>query len=115
MEIILYLMKCFEIEAKVLRASEIDVDPGLRKTDLKIALLKSVGANTYLSGPSGRNYLDSEKFPENNIGLRFAKFQHPVYEQRYPGFEPNMAAIDMLFNVGSQASEIIKGSGSIED
>jgi hypothetical protein len=115
-EIILYLLKCFEINVEVMKASEIPVDPSLEKTDLMIALLKSAQhADTYLSGPSGRNYLQFEKFPQNNIDLKFFKFNHPVYPQRYPGFEANMTAIDLLFNVGPEASKIIEASGSIED
>jgi hypothetical protein len=114
-EIILYLFRCFEINAEVIRASELNVGRELEKTDLMIVLLKSVGADIYLSGPSGRNYLEFEKFPQNNIDLKFFKFQHPVYKQRYPGFEPTMSAIDILFNEGPRASEIIKTSGKIED
>jgi hypothetical protein len=114
-EIILFLLKCFEINVKVFKSSELNVAQELEETDLMIAWLKSVGADIYLSGPSGRDYLEFEKFPQNNISLRFFKFQPPVYKQRYPGFEPNMAAIDLLFNMGAQASEIIKASGSIED
>ena len=114
-EIILYLLRCFEINVEVKKASELIVSPYLQKTDLQVALLKSVGADTYLSGPSGREYLEIEKFPQNNIILKYFKFEHPVYKQRYPGFEPNMSAIDLLFNLGPQASDIIKASGSIED
>lgn len=114
-EILFYLLRCFEINVPVIKASESKVDSDLQKTDLQIALLKSVGTDTYLSGPSGSNYLEFEKFPQNDIRLKFFKFQHPVYKQRYPGFEPAMAAIDLLFNVGTEASEIIKASGSIED
>ena len=114
-KIISYLLRCFEIDVEVIKASELNVDPNLRKTDMLIACLQRVGADIYLSGPSGRNYLDFEKFPQNNIGLRFFEFQHPVYKQAFSGFESAMAAIDLLFNVGPQASEIIKASGSIEE
>jgi hypothetical protein len=92
-----------------------DMDPSLEKTDLIIHLLKSAGADIYLSGPSGKNYLDIEKFRQNNVDLKFFKFNHPVYAQRYPGFEPNMSGIDLLFNMGPQASELIDASGAIED
>ena len=114
-EIIFYLLDCFEIKVEVIKASEINVDANLGKTDLMIALLKSAAADVYLSGPSGRNYLETEKFPNNNINLKFFKFEHPVYKQRHPGFEPNMSAIDLLFNMGPQACKIIKASGRIED
>lgn len=114
-ELLLYLFECFMIKVEVLRTSELTVIPGLYKTDLMIAYLKAAGADIYLSGPSGKNYLEAEKFPQNNIILKYCKFQPPVYRQRYPGFEPNMSAIDLLFNIGPEASNIVKTCGSIED
>lgn len=114
-QIIFYLMKCFKVEIDVVRASDLAVDPHLEKTDLMIGLLKAAGADVYLSGPSGRKYLELEKFPQNNIQLKFFDFQHPVYKQRYPGFEPNMSAIDLLFNTGTAAAELIRNSGRICD
>jgi hypothetical protein len=114
-EIILFLFRCFEIDVEIVKASELDLDPGLQKTDLIVACMKKVGADIYLSGPSGRNYLDFQQFTQNNIGLKFFEFQHPVYQQRYPGFEPAMAAVDLLFNVGPKSGEIIKTCGSVED
>ncbi len=112
-EIISYLLRCFEINVEVIKATDLDMDPDLWRTDWLIALLKSVSAETYLSGPSGKDYLNFQKFTQNNINLKFFKFQHPVYK-RYPDFEPAMAAIDLLFNVGPRASEIIEASGRIE-
>ncbi len=114
-EITTYLSKCFEINVEAMATSELGVDAELRSTDFIRAALKSTGADIYLSGPSGRDYLDFLEFPLNDIGLRFSKFQHPVYQQRWPGFEPAMSAIDLLFNMGTQAGDIIKASGSIKD
>jgi hypothetical protein len=114
-KIILYLMRCFNVEIDVVRASDLAVDPHLEKTDLMIGLLKAAGADVYLSGPSGKEYLQFEQFPQNNIQLKFFDFQHPVYKQRYPGFEPNMSAIDLLFNAGPAAAKLIGASGRICD
>jgi hypothetical protein len=114
-EIILYLLECLKINVPVVMASDLNVAPELQKTDLLVALLKDVGADVYLSGPSGRNYLEVGQFPQNNIVLKYFKFHHPVYQQRYPGFEPEMSVIDLLFNLGPQASDIIDAAGSIED
>ena len=112
-QIISYLMKCFNIEVEILKASEMDLDPNLHKSDSIIALLKTARADIYLSGPSGSNYLEFEKFHQNNIDLKFAEFNHPIYTQKFPGFEPNLSAIDLLFNVGPEASRIIEASGRI--
>lgn len=114
-EIILYLLKSLNINAEIFKASDIILDQNLRKTDMILSLLENVGADTYLSGPSGRNYLEYEKFPQHKINLKIFNFQHPVYQQRYPGFEPNMSAIDLLFNMGPESIEIVKKAGSIED
>jgi len=115
LEIIKYLLKCFNIEVEMLKASEMTIDQNLRSTDFIIALMAGCGADIYLSGPSGRNYLNLKKFPQQNIGLKFFNFQHPVYQQRYPGFEPDMSAIDLLFNMGPHAGDVISASGSLED
>jgi hypothetical protein len=114
-EIILHLLKSFNINVKIFKASEMLVDQNLRKTDMILSLLKNVGADTYLSGPSGRNYLEYEKFPQHKINMKIFNFKHPVYRQRYSGFEPNMSAIDLLFNMGPESIEIVKKAGSIED
>ncbi len=85
-EIIRYLLKIFDIEIEVVKASDMNVDHGLEKTNLMIALLKEAGAEVYLSGPSGKDYLEVEKFQQNNIELKFFDFQHPVYPQEISGF-----------------------------
>jgi len=115
MHIISYLFKCFDIVVEIIFASELDIDPGLKKTDLIIAILKAVEAKTYLSGPSGRDYLEPEKFRENGIELQFARFTHPVYRQRFGSFEPNLSAIDLLFNEGAKSGALIRGAGSSEN
>jgi len=113
--LIQYLLDCFNIKIEILKASDLGIDPRLEKTDLMIALLKKAGADIYLSGPSGRIYLEIVKFGQNYIDLKYFNFQHPVYPQRYPGFEPNMSSIDLLFNTGPMASRIMQNSGNIAD
>jgi hypothetical protein len=114
-DIILLLLKCFDINVEIVKTTDLNLDPGLEGTDLILAELKSVGGHTYLSGPSGSNYLEFEKFPNNNLELKFFEFEHPVYKQRYPGFVPNLSAIDLLFNVGTMCGEIIRKSGFMKE
>jgi hypothetical protein len=38
---------------------------------LLVNLFKSVNASTYISGPSGRDYLNLSLFEEENIGVEF--------------------------------------------
>lgn len=48
-----------------------------RGTQRIIDLCLMHGAKTYLSGPSGRNYLDMPAFKENNIQLEFIEDSTP--------------------------------------
>jgi hypothetical protein len=115
LEIIRYLLNSFEVNVEIKMASDLDIDMDLKHTDMIISVLKSIGADTYLSGQSGREYMEVGKFQQNNLACKFVKFAHPVYKQRYSGFEPNLSAIDLLFNVGPQSAQVIKDSGTMED
>lgn len=101
MDIIKFMMDAYGIKKEIVMASEINGGEKSRYASQDLAeLAQRVGANIYLSGSGGRNYLDMEPFQLGNIEVRFQEFQHPVYKQRENGFLPNMAGIDALFNVG---------------
>ena len=70
-----------------------------------------VGASTYISGISGKEYLDRAKFAKKNINLEFHQFHHPVYRQVYAPFIPCMSVIDLLFNYGPDGLNVLKGVG----
>jgi hypothetical protein len=78
------------------------------KSDRVIELLKKVGATTYISGPSGKNYLNEKKFFEEEIKLEWMSYDgYPTYSQIYQPFEHNVSIIDLLFNVGPNAREYL--------
>jgi hypothetical protein len=77
------------------------------KSELVLRLCQAVGATAYLSGPFGRSYLDLPEFQRAGIKVVFHDYAHPTYEQVYPGFEPYMAAIDLLFNQGPHSHEVM--------
>jgi IS1 family transposase len=98
MNLIKFLMKAFDIDVKLVYASEFGLKTNASQKNLD--LVEAVGGDVYLSGPMGRDYLDLSLFEKKGIKVAFQDFKHPVYKQRYEGFVPNMAAIDTLFNVG---------------
>lgn len=106
-ELIRYLLDKLGVEREIVKASELSLDPELRKTSLLVEILKKVGGDKYLSGPSGRDYLEMDKFKEEKIEVEFFSFRHPEYKQRYPGFVPNLSAIDLLLNVGEGSGDLI--------
>jgi len=92
------------------RASELNVSG--QSTELLVNICKAVGADTYLSGPSGQKYMDEELFEKEGIGLRYSDFKHPTYTQLWGDFIPNMSTIDLLFNEGGKGLEILMGASS---
>jgi len=99
---IFYLKNKLGIKAKVVRASELNVDPALKSTDLIIDIVKKMGGDTYISGTGGEKYMETPKFDADHIKLEFSKFQPSEYRQRWDGFEPYMSAMDLVFNTGEE-------------
>jgi hypothetical protein len=101
--IILYLAESFKISVKFVRASELDLDFSLRKTDFILDILKKVKCTRYFSGAGGaKSFLEEDKIKKNNIELWYTRMQPVEYRQRWPGFEPYMSSLDLLFNMGGE-------------
>ena len=96
------------IDVPIKRTSEMTLNNS--KTELILEICETVGADAYLSGIGGAQYMDENLFEKNGIKLLFNNYEHPVYTQQFMklGFLPNMSVIDMIFNQGSESFEIIK-------
>lgn len=99
-DLIKFLIKSFEIDARIVYSSEFGFTS--RSTERLVDLVSAIGGDTYLSGPMGKDYLDMKLFEKKDIKVIFPEFRHPVYQQQYQGFEPNMSAIDALLNTGPE-------------
>jgi hypothetical protein len=107
--IIGYLLSAFSIDVKVVKSSELNVEG--QRDDLLLSICRRVGAGTYLSGVSGREYLDGKKFTDAGIEVQFQEFHHPIYRQVYEPFIPCMSSIDLLFNYGPASLDVLRGRG----
>lgn len=105
-EIIKFLLKKLEIKTETIFSSELKIIE--KGSDRIIEICKALDADTYISGIGGKEYLSKEDFFKNKINLKFQNFKHPIYQQAFVPFYSNMAAIDLLFNEGSNAVKIIK-------
>ena len=101
-----WMLRAFGLSSTVVRASSLSVAG--QRSDLLAAICASVGARAYLSGVSGRTYLDERPFTNAGIDVRYHEFAHPTYTQRYEPFVPQLSAVDLLFNVGSDALRVIE-------
>lgn len=98
-----FVLNALGIEIEIVKASSLKVSGA--KTELLASILENVGADKYISGKSGRDYLNLDLIP---IPVEFQQFVHPVYTQYgKTEFQPNLSVIDALFNVGPNIMKII--------
>lgn len=100
-----YILGALDINTELVFARDMQNAVG-SKTDLLVNILKEREADKYISGCSGKDYLELDKF--GSIAVEFQNFKHPVYTQwGRTEFKPYMSVIDALFNVGQNIIEII--------
>ncbi len=90
--------RAFGITTPTRRASTLGVSG--KKSGLLLDICRKTGSSVYLSGPSGRDYLELSLFSDEGIGVEFHAFRHPEYPQRFSPFVPGLASIDLLLNEG---------------
>jgi hypothetical protein len=74
------------------------LDPTARLAELASA----AGATCYLSGPSARAYLDSDRFTARGIAVEWMSYAGlRRYEQLWGEFEPAVSIIDTLLTLGT--------------
>jgi hypothetical protein len=73
------------------------------------SIAKEVGAQEYLSGPNGRNYLDVLSFNDSGIKVSFADYSKlEIYPQLHGPFVGNVSIVDLIFNVETKYESFIK-------
>lgn len=106
--VIAWLAGAFGLARRFVRASELAVAG--RRSELLLGICEALGAREYLSGVSGKTYLDESLFVRAGIAVRYQDFRHPVYRQCYEPFLPMMTSVDLLFNAGPEALRVVRES-----
>jgi len=102
------------ITTPIVRASDLDVAGS--RSELLAAICQRVGAEVYLSGPSGRDYLDPAPFEAAGVRIAYHDYEHPVYQQRgSDGFVSHLSVLDLLFNCGPESMEILRSGRRIAE
>ena len=105
---IFILLKILGVHKETKVASEL-IDFPEKPSERLAAICEFFGADTYLSGAGGRDYLDLEPFNKKGIRVIFQNFKHPVYPQLYGDFLANLSLLDLLFNCGLNSLKILEG------
>lgn len=74
-----------------------------------VGICKALGADVYLSGAGGRDYMDLDLCAREGLCVTFQSFPHPAYRQLHGAFTPFLCAVDLLMNEGPRARGILLG------
>jgi hypothetical protein len=112
MTLLKWVMQQLDIYTPIMRLSNLPVQG--HKSELLIAACQAVGADTYLSGPGGRDYMDLALFEAAEIKVLWQDFQPPTYPQLFPeaGFIPNLSILDVLFCCGPETRAFLPQTAS---
>lgn len=93
---LIFWLNELNIKKKIVRSSQTSIKS--RKSDLILDLCKYFGADYYISGAFGKNYLKEEDFKRNKITIEYQNYQHPIYPQLWGDFIPNLCIVDFWMN-----------------
>lgn len=79
------------------------------RQDRLLMLLKACGATHYVSGPSGKNYIDPQAFEDAGITLEWKRYDYPEYPQFFPPFDHRVSVLDLIFHTGPEAPRYVWG------
>ena len=109
-ELIAMIVEILGVKVKIYKSSSLGLEG--KATELLVNICKKFNADTYLSGPGGKLYMETDKFVKAGINVKYQDFKHPVYLQLFPqnNFLPNLSIVDLLFNCGDESLKIIKNN-----
>jgi hypothetical protein len=102
-----FVRDALEIRTPMIRSSTLPVEG--QRSGLLLDICKKAGASAFLGGMGGsRTYLDNDAFAAAEMGVVWQQFSHPQYPQcGVAPFIPGLSAVDVLFNCGPAAREIV--------
>jgi len=84
------------IETQIVRSSTLPISR--TKSDLVLDLCMHFGANHYLSGKLGSDYLNENDFTQVGINIEYQHFIPQNYPQLWGDFVPNLSVLDWWLN-----------------
>lgn len=101
-----FFIQAFDIHVDVQKMTAADFQH--KKADLVLALCQKYQADIYVFGALGKDYASAEDFERQGVKIHFQDYKHPHYAQLYGSFISHLSAVDLLFNHGPQAKDIMR-------
>jgi hypothetical protein len=100
-----YLIKHLAVQTDIKLQSAVGIRSG--GTQLLIDMCQYFGASTFLAQQPAAKYLDADLFQQAGILLKFFKPTACIYPQLWGNFVDDLSALDLLFNCGPKARDIL--------
>lgn len=99
-------MRWLGIRVETIRESELGVTTS--KSQRIVDVCRAIGADTYLSGRGGRDYIDEALFRGSGVRLEFQDYSPRPYPQRFTErFVPDLSILDLLANAGPGSAQLL--------
>jgi len=102
-------MEILGIDTPLLWASNLEPAPD-HPDERLISLCRQAGADIYLAGSAGPEYMEMELWRDSGIEVTIHEFTHPVYTQPFGEFMPAMSAVDLLCNCGPDSLALMRSA-----
>lgn len=106
------LAACLEITTPLLDSR--DLHPQGLANEMLISLCREIGADAYVSNVGSSAYIDAAAFAAAGVTHHWQNFRFPVYDQGAP-FLDRLSVLDLLFNLGPAAAEVVRTSGALTE
>lgn len=104
-DFLLQMLSWLNINCEISKASDYQFTG--TKSDLVLDMCQQLNATSYIFGAQGKDYAEIDKFEKAGITPVFQDYIHPTYPQINGNFTPFMSALDLLFNTGDDAKDIL--------
>lgn len=105
-QLIRILLGWFDVRIPISISSEMGFSQ--KGTAMLIEMCRKVGADHYISGQGARGYVNIREMKAAGIGHHFSRFVHPVYPQFQGNFICNLSVLDLFFNCGDGAKDVLR-------
>ena len=112
LQIINHIMDYMGINTRLLLLSELGIHG--KGDELIINICRGLGAGVFLAQRPAIKYMNQESFKEAGIEIKWFNPPIPVYPQLWGDFIPNLSTLDLLFNCGTKALDIITQKTALE-
>jgi hypothetical protein len=104
---IVAICKILGITTKIRLSNEFNLIDG--QTERLLGVCKDCNADSYVSGPAAKNYLDEDFFIQNNVTVEWMNYSgYPEYQQILEPFEHGVTILDLIFNKGANTAKFMK-------